>query len=293
MANEKQAAGRLAALALALAAAPAAAVAEPYAAQAPAVQLVQPNSGPRIARSYRVGETILQLPILWASAATLDQATAIDVDGASVPLPVGTVLAQQPLQQAGGATLRAYCTPRRAAERATDHGLLAAPLFRMTLRPLLRSTTDRQLCLIDSDGDGQADQGLAIGDGSPEARTPHAVTPVALNAAPLVPVSSEDQVRIVLKGVGRRGTSAEFEIVVEQQGRRRAFQTISGPWGSSERLPRVTIGRSPPTAASLLAAEFTILAADPNAQTLRIQWPDGADPNRFVIIPDTLRIVYR
>lgn len=272
------------------------AAAGPLSAEAPAEQIVLPNSGPRVARSYHVGDAVLELPLRWASAATLGQAATIEVDGASEQLPAGTVLALQQLAEAGGPSVRAYCTPRRAAERATDRGLLAAPLFRLTLRPILRSSTDRQLCLIDSDGDGRADRGLVVGDGSPEARTPHGIAPVPLDVADLVPSSGQDRVRIVLTRVHSRGEWAEFEIQIQQQGHNRFFETIGGPWGSSTRVSRVAIAaKSPgaPTEASILGADFAILAIDPQGRSARIQWPDAADANRSVTIPDGLRIIYR
>jgi len=267
--------------------------AAPLAARSPAVQLALPNSGPRVERTYQLGNAILDLPIVWASAATLGSAATIDVDGTSVQLPGGSILALQVLTEDGGPSVQAYCTARRAAERVTDRGLLAAPLWRLVLRPVLRSSTDRQLCLVDSDRDGRADQGLVIGDGSAEARTPHAIAPVPLEIADLVPISNQDRVRIVLTRVDRHGAWAEFEIEIKQQGHDRVFDTISGAWGGASRMNRITIGPTPPTEASIIGADFLILAVDGSARSVRIGWPDKADRTRYVAIPDALRIVYR
>src|SRR5262245_61507555 len=81
----------------------------PMSAGAPAVQVVLPNSGPRIERTYSVGETILELPILWASAATLGASVTIDLDGVGERLLRGEILALQVLTDDGGRFVRAYC----------------------------------------------------------------------------------------------------------------------------------------------------------------------------------------
>ena len=258
-----------------------------------ALQVVLPNTGPRVTQTYRVGEAILDLPLHWPAAATLGAAATIDLDGESAQLPAGTVLPFQPLSEADGSSIGAYCTPRRAAERATDSGFLAAPLFRMVLRPILRSATDRQLCLIDSDADGRADLGLVVGDGSPAARTPHPIAPVPLAIGEMVPSSGADRVRIVLTRVQSRGRWAEFEIRIEQQGGDRNFTDIAGQWGSSTKITRMMMDAQPPDGTSILGADFVILGVDPRARSVQIRWPDAADRSVLVAIPDALQIVYR
>jgi hypothetical protein len=268
------------------------AVAGPYAVQTTAVQLAFPNSGPRVAQDYLVGDAILDVPLLWLSAATLRAPVAIAADGEAEFLPAGTVLPLHVLAEAGGSPVRAYCTPRRAAERAADRGMLRGLLGSGTLwRGLIRGATDRQLCLIDSDGDGGADQSVVVGDGSREARTPRTIPPVPIETADLVRVSDQDRLRIVVTRLGRRNDWADFELEIVQQGHKRVFDTFSGTWGSSSRVTRIPMGPESPGVASIAGADFSILSVDRANRSLRLQWAEGAEASRPVVIPDGLRVV--
>jgi hypothetical protein len=154
-------------------------------------------------------------------------------------------------------------------------------------RRAIRSATDRQLCLIDSDGDGRADQSLVVGDGPPALRTPRAIAPVAIDIADLVPISSNDRVQLKLTRVGRDW--AELTLIILQEGHPRRFDEMSGPWGDSLRVSRVTQGGP----GSIIGADFSLLTVDRDTRTARIEWPAGVDPRRFAVIPDRLDLVRR
>lgn len=280
--------GKASALAVALWFCAGAAMAGPMSVRQSAIQLALPNSGPRGVQDYRVGDMVLDLPLFWANAATLRGEANVQTDEALEHLAAGTVLPMQMLAESGGVPLRAYCTPRRGAERAADRGVLGQlPALGWWVRRAVRAATDRQLCLIDSDGDGRADQSLVVGDGPPAMRTPHAIAPVAIDTADLVPISSDDRVQLQLTRVGRDW--AELTLIILQEGDPRRFDEVSGHWGSSLRVSRVTEGGP----ASILGADFSLLTVDRDNRTARIEWPAGVDPRQFAIIPDRLDLVTR
>lgn len=280
--------GKASALAFALWFGAGAAMTEPMSVRQSAIQLALPNSGPRGVQDYRVGDMVLDVPLFWANAATLRDEVSVQTDETLERLAAGTVLPMQMLAESGGEPLRAYCTPRRGAERAADRGVLGAlPAVGWWARRAIRSATDRQLCLIDSDGDGRADQSLVVGDGPPAIRTPHAIAPVAIDIADLVPISSRDRVQIKLTRVGRDW--AELTLIILQEGYPRRFSEISGRWGESLRVSRVTQGGP----GSILGADFWLQTVDRNARTARIEWPAGVDPRQFAVIPDRLDLVRR
>jgi hypothetical protein len=275
-----------------LLAAAAPAATEGYSVQSAAVQLALPNSGPRGVKDYRVGEAILELPLLWSAAATLREPATIEADGKSQQLDAGSVLPRQLLAARGTTPIAAYCTPRQAAERSAERGALGILLGGGSLwRKAIRSATDRQACLIDTDADGRADHSVIVGDGSPEARTPRPISPLALQVAELVPISGQDRLRIKLLRVSPKAGFAEFEIDIVQQGKERVFDVIGGPWGSASRVTRVDFKASGPAPVSMLGADFSLVALDGAERRARIEWLEGVERDRPVIIPDALHVV--
>lgn len=256
------------------------------------IQFARPNSGARGVHDYNKGQVILDVPLRWAAAAILRDAVSFNADGKSESIAAGTVLPLVLLSDASGTQVKAYCTSRRAAERAADRGALGVLLGGGSLwRSMIRSATDRQLCLIDSDGDARADQGLVVSDGSPVARTPQSIAPAAMELVDAAPISREDSARIALTGIGRNW--AEFTLTVTQQGSPRRFDTISGGWGTSSRVTRIKLPEKGAKSASIFGADFSILAIDDPSQTARLEWPENADANRLVVIPDKLQLQYR
>jgi hypothetical protein len=289
--------GFAAALTAAFASAPAPSAADTggeYRVQVAAVQLALPNRAERAPRTIRVGETILDVPLLWAVAATLREPARIEADGQVQELPAGTVLPMQVIGPERGERVAAFCTPRRAAERAADRGVLGVLLGGGSLwRGMIRRATDRQACLIDADGDGRAESSVILGDGSPAARRPRAVAPVAVETAELQPIGPEDRLRLKLTRVARRGGWADVELDIEQQGHRRSFDEISGPWGRSLRITRIPLVAAEPRTTSIVGAAFRIAAIDGTARTASIEWSDKPADDTAILIPDALRIVIR
>lgn len=262
------------------AAMPAAAQYRPAAA---ATQLAMPNAVPTEDRTYSKDEALLDLPLLWARAATLQEAVTVDADGNRQQLAAGTVLGAQRLVSASGVdVLRAFCTPRRASERAFDRQRQNASLA----RALLRGATDRQLCLVDSDRDGRFDQSLLVNAGPPEARVPRPMAPVAMTVAELVPISARDRIWVQLVGVDRRGASLTIVVHVQQQGHDRAFSRFGGRWGEVEARMRLRLNPTGPTDINILGVTMHVSAVDGAARTVRLRWTGHQDLARAIVVPD-------
>jgi hypothetical protein len=266
------------------------AAAGPYTVQQTAIQLALPNSGPRGAHDYHNGDRVLDVPLLWAAAATLRAPATVLADGASEQLPAGKVLPMQMLVEGNGVAIPAFCTPRRAGERFAERRA-SGVLGLAVVRSLIRGWTDRQTCLIDSDQDGRADLSLIVGDGSAEARTPRAIEPVPIEVAELVPISDQDRVTIVLSGTGRDW--AEFTLNIVQQGHARNFDSISGHWGSSMRTTRVRLSPGRSQAVSIMGAAFWLTGVDKPSRAARILWETNVDTRLYAVVPDGLRVVSR
>jgi len=262
-----------------IAAMPAAAQYRPAAA---AVQLAMPTDVPTEDRTYRKNEALLDLPLLWARAATLQEAVTVEADGQGQQLAAGTVLGAQNLYSASGSdVLHAFCTPRRAAERALDSGR-----DYWLARALLRGMTDRQICLVDTDYDGRFDQSLLVNAGPVEARVPHPIAPVAMTVAELVPISARDRIWVELVGVDRQGRSLTLSIHVEQQGHDRLFSRFGGRWGEVEQRPRLRLTPDGPNEFNVMGATLHISAIDGAARTVRLRWTGHNDLTRAIVVPD-------
>ena len=255
-------------------------------------QLAYPNSAPRGTQAYHEGDVILTAPLMWEIGARLPQATTIHADEDSENIPAGSVL--QGVMLTDTATHRdemAYCTPRNAAERKADSGVLGALLGGGSLwRSAIRSATDRQYCLIDSDDDGVADHSVELNAGSAAARRPVAIAPVPLDRDRMIPISAhDDHIQITLLDVSSKGNSARFRIDVIQQGKSRAFDTIGG----TRRVTYVDAKHGLPARAEIFHTLFDIVSLDGAGRAAVIKWPDDVDSKAIVPIDDGLSIVMR
>lgn len=252
-------------------------------------QVAFPNSGPRGESTHNEGDVVLKVPLLWESGAvTLDPAT-ISADEERVAIVVGSVLQAVVLEDKSRQRFGAYCTQRRAAERSADSGVMGAMLGSGVLwRHAIRSATDRQLCLIDADDDGIADQSVLLNAGSPLARTPVNIPSVRLNRQTMIPISGGDWLQIKLADVSRNGRSVQIVLDIFQQGKPRAFDSFDGTTKSTH----VSL-RSAPQSLEIVRARFEVLSASGPDRTLTIRWPSEVDVKAMLQIPDAVQINVR
>jgi hypothetical protein len=267
-----------------------------YVILAPALQIAMPNRIAPDERSYRKGEAVVDVPLLWRAAIRLDNDLNLTIDGGAEQVKAGTVL---PLHLVGagiyGKPKPAYCTPRRAAEDKSEKGALGILLGGGSLwRGLIRGATDRQLCLIDSDGDDHLDQWLLIGDGSAAARAPNPMPGVAFTRQDNVPISDKDRYTIFFNGASGSGKWAEFRLELMQQGNTRRFDTMSGPFGTFNRLERrARLLAQWPLLTTVHGADLTIMSTEDGGKTARLIGRGSADPDRQIEIPDAYRVSFR
>jgi hypothetical protein len=256
-----------------------------------ASQVALPNSGPRGERTYRKGDVVLDVPLLWEMGATLVDPVTIMADGQNESLVAGQVLQMVVLQQTGTSRkINAYCTPRKASERKADKGALGMLLGGGSLwRKAIRSATDRQLCLLDADDDGIADHSVVVNDGTPAARSPVSIAPAHLDRQKLLPISDKDHLRITLVDVAAKGNYISLLLDVIQQGETRAFDSFGG----TNRRTGVALKTGFPQTAEMVGARFEVLAAGGPDRVTTIRWPEGADAGLAIPISDRLQIVMR
>lgn len=274
--------------------APAAEATGEYRVRAAAIQLAMPNRVAEGTRRHAVRDIVLDVPLLWAGAATLREPVRIEGHGEAQELPAGTVLPMQMIGPSGAEPVPAFCTPRRAAERAAERGALGALLGGGSLwRGIIRRATDRQACVIDADGDGRVESSVILGDGPPEARRPRPLAPAAVELAQLQPIGERDRFRIKLVRVDGRGRWAEFELQIEQQGDLRRFDEMSGRWGRTTRITRVRATPDGAGTGNIAGTLFNLVSADGAARSAEIRWSEKPARDLAIVIPDALQIVVR
>jgi hypothetical protein len=257
----------------------------------PADQLILPNASPRIERTYAKGVAILATPIMWRSGATLAEDVTITAGTESRALKRGAVLQGALLtDKTRVQRINAYCTPRIAAERKADKGVAGVLLGGGSLwRGLIKSATDGQFCLIDADRDGIAEASVLINAGPPAARFAVRIANVRLTPQTMLPISSGDEVRIVLTGVSTKNKDATFRLDIVQQGETRVFDTA----GPTRRITKVDVKNGLPARDTIYGAPFDIIGIDGAAQTVSIRWPQDVDTVTPIIVDDGLRVVVR
>lgn len=246
---------------------------------------------PLEAGSKRVtaGEIAFEFPMRWQSAAVLSQPVELAADERRVVVRNGQALARAKLrfEGSGFAGAAAFCVPRTADPAAKKGGWL---LNNLVGPKLLRSLTDSQFCLIDRDLDGLAEHSVLVNGGTPEARTPRPITPVAYQIIPDAIVSEGDSIKILY-----RGGKSSFEMLVVQQGTPRLYQTFEftdakgrhqfSRWLNREKLADGT---------SLMGApglKFIVRDYDPRTKSVLVRW-DKTDESAIVPIPDDVKIRY-
>lgn len=256
-----------------------------------AAQVAFPNSGPRGDIAYNEGEYILRVPLLWTDAATLSDPVTITADNQWTTIEAGTALPAATLKSTDGEILLAFCTPRKGAERKAEKGILGTLLGGGSLwRAAIRSATDGQFCLIDADRDGHADHSVMINAGTPAARTPVAITPTPLAVGQLVPISSNDEVRIRLTDIAAKSDRISFEFEILQQGEKRGFTSFSTAAGSAERFIHINGKKGWPSDVNVAGGRFEIVNVSGPEKQISLRWPENADKAYAFAVPDGLKV---
>ena len=249
----------------------------------PSRYLILPSS-PGGTKHLHVGDTVLDVPLRWRSAAVLSRTVEVVADDRRATLREGQSLAQTQLQfdDPNFDQAAAFCVPR-VADPLRKNPLLAMGLIGSMLA---RSTTDSEFCLVDADHDGLAEYSVLINGGSPTARTPVAINPVPYKLEQQAAVSEGDAFKITYEG----GNS--FEMAVIEQGHARRFDTLTftGPSGTNRYNKYLRTVKMPDGSVRVPApgVVFTAKHYDKASKSIDIELPAVAQPIALPI-PDVVR----
>jgi hypothetical protein len=230
---------------------------------------------------------------MWSEAALVEQSRTVTVGGRSITFSPSTYLPRATLRFEGAMwDAQGYCTPRVAAERGVDRGSLTGLLLGPKLaRSLVKSETDAQACLVDTDADGRFDQVALVNAGS--ASDVARIEPVSFRVREMAPIGSQDEVRIRYRGFAVATTSPMLELELVQQGRKRAFDRLSVGNGAQRRtfdhITFVSSKKGWPVAVEILGLTLSVSGVDPATKAMSVEWTKNAAGLRRVVIPDDVK----
>lgn len=270
-------------LALAASIVPTTASAETQLLEVPTRYLVIPPSESNL-RHLKVGDTVLDVPLRWQSAAVLSQPVQIAADDRRENLKQGQALVETRLlfDDPTFAQAATFCVPR-LADPLRKSPLLGLGVFGAMLA---RSTTDGQFCLVDRDRDGIANHSVLINAGSPAARTPVPIAKTHYVLTPGAAVSEGDSFTITYSG------GKYFQLAVVQQGKARRFDTITfvGPSGRMRFNKTLSTEKMADGSIQVPAPGVTFVARNYNKanKSIDILWPAISQPIALPI-PDVVK----
>ncbi len=105
---------------------------------------------------------VLLFPLLWPSSTRISEDVTLSFRGQQTVIKAGTLLPRVMVRKVGETDVwrQPFCV--RSRNKARNEGL---PILLQQLNDLTKSLRDGQLCLEDSDADGQLDRALALGYG--------------------------------------------------------------------------------------------------------------------------------
>lgn len=231
------------------------------------------------------GGVVFRAPARWLLAGHLERDVAVTIDDQEHVFLAADILPQLLFMPDGSQASAefAYCTPRNRGENATRSGLGGALFGGSLWDSLARSMTDTQFCLRDSDGDGQLDTSLLLGEGDNDFVRGPAIDPVAVISANEAEISADDEVRIKLTSVGRNHVELALEII--QQGHNLDFTSMRSGQFFASSLTRYRLTDAMPMQVDMFGISFQITAFDRTANTATISWTESPKQTQ-VIIPD-------
>jgi hypothetical protein len=243
---------------------------------------------PMEAGSKRIakGDIAFEFPLRWESAAVLSRDLEVSAEDRQKTFKQGQALVESRLQftDSGFARARSFCAPRLADPLTKPGGFL---LNNLLGRAIMRSATDGQFCIIDRDGDGTAEYSVLVNAGSPAAREPRQIAPVAYDLTPSAVVSEGDSMKVRYRG-GR-----SFELQIVEQGHMRLFQTFEyQDQGGHHRFVRLYSAQKVAEGIYETGAPgITFKVSNPSSDSTVIEWPKTDRP-AIVPVPDDVKIHY-
>jgi hypothetical protein len=235
-------------------------------------------------RTFGPGDLIVRQPTLWGLSAKLTMPATIKLDSESLFVPDGVVLPAVKiigLPNATGETI-AFCTEAKKADK-----LLTTSAFGIFGAKIADSLTDGQKCLLDSDGDGNADQGFLLNDGKREDRLPRPISPVPLNIAELREPGLGYAVIIQLV----KSKKPTFEIDILHDGNFKQFHTIDTTLGSFSKRISISKKVSLPQDLNVFGTKFRVQAFNAETGEVTLEFAE-ADEARLMPVPTETKVTY-
>ena len=254
-------------------------------------EIFYPNSSPRGDFIIRQTDVVLKLPIIWATAARIDQPVILNVAGKTRELAAGAVLPQAEGTSSTG--ISGFCTPLRHGERKMEHGLNQV-LFGNGLlaRHIAQNRASEQFCLFDTDGDGQFDEVRYFDSGSKNGSQSEKLSPVRFTKIVNTPVSASDsdQVRVTASHIGSHSLILMLDFI--QSGQARVWTSLTSGGYSAKRLFEIDLKKPLPQTVAFFGINLDIVAMDQNAKAVTVRFPENVDRNRIIVIPEETQIHY-
>lgn len=235
-------------------------------------------------RTFGPGDIIVKQPTLWGLSAKLTIPATINLDGEALFIPDGAVLPAVTIVGIPNATgeIIAFCTQAEKADK-----VLTTSVFGVLGAKIADSLSDGQKCLLDSDGDGKADQGFLLNDGKRQDRLPQPISPVPLNIAELREAGFDYAVTIELV----KSKKPTFQINILHDGKFKQFNTINtalGSYSKSSSIPK----KSPlPQELNVFGTKFRVLAFNAETREATLEFAE-ADEAFLMPVPTDTKITY-
>jgi hypothetical protein len=224
----------------------------------------QPNRMGAGVKVVHSGDDVVVRPTAWALSAKLDVDAILSTSEGQVRIPAGAILPSVTFSGiSGSAEVSGFCTAERKSVADKSTGSIWASLQ----TKLIRSLEDGRKCIVDTDGDGQADVGFLLNDGSKEDRIPKSIRSVNLNVAKLRERNEGSSITIKLVRVSR----PTFAIYIYDEGKQKQFSNLQSTGVFEESWQEAPKGAQFPVDMVVFGAKLKLIASDKKAKTVTIE----------------------
>lgn len=240
---------------------------------------------PQKGKQQALGETrlvpkqiLMETPVGFREAARLESPVSVTLVGKTFAFAPGDVLAGATITGAASGQIPAgakiMCgTPRVDVAK----NLLSASTLGIT-SVLNRTGTSTQLCLIDAQGDGRAEQAILVGIKSLKDAAPVAIGAAAYAIVENEPMAGESVARIMYDGKpGKTGGGINFRLAVIEGGTPLFFNNTT---------TRVAL-KNLPQRVSLMGAAFTVKSYNPVDGSVIVDVERGLQDGNYGITTTT------
>ena len=282
-----------AALALALAATPAAAA--KYQVVTGGMVILPPESpyAAGLERTVSPGDIVMRAPLGWADAGSLNQDLALEIAGIRETIAAGVLLQRTTSARGGdlatlGSDARIYCAAPQVNAMGAAMGVATFGLTNIGTRV----ARVRRFCLVDADADNRFERAFLEGTKRAEDQHMVEISPVPYEAAANRPIGPGNFVQIRYATGGLLGNSLIFIDVNAGNALQGLDAVYTGGGRSPVRHRAATAFRTAQREFAIGDARFTILSIDPATKAARIRYQSdfALTPVSFGYRPQTIYV---